>query len=964
MTTVMFIRVSALIAAGVCLSFLSFVALGAGHWVLCAGCFTGLGVAIWYAVARISIGPPCVATTGRVRYATSASQSDDGRPLPRSCSLLVAVDTRPRESCSIWFEAHPPPHLWPVEGDVLPLLVPVRTPSALGVVWDQAPLSADRDPTGPIGSWYQPGRRRWADPSHVYTDEWPWMVTTADDAVEDLRQSFADNLAARHRAYCRRLAELMLTEPEFLSLKAITRVEPGTILDRATSDLSQVFAITHRAWGALLIRLLMALVVTVLLLRLAGPLLFVIAVCCVQVLLQGGEAVRETQSGWIMAVQDSGLPTADFYCLLACAAVALSAVMRSPVWRVFRQAGAAIGYLERQVRPLLAQRLRAEFHADLNAAYPLLRRRTAPGLAAPLAQQRIERRESAQIRALAFDLGAGAIAISGPRGVGKSTLLAALADPDPAAGESPALTVMVCAPVQYQTRDFVLHLQAKLCEAVLAAVGTRPPRLAWLSDRWHAYAPTGLGALAWVLAISGLSVSVPQALARHAALPRLPGTLLLLSAGCLLLGRRIRQGARPGHHTLVTEVSTRLRQTRFLQTLTAEDQGILRSGWLEFGRRRVRQLVEQPPGLPELIDGYREFAARVARWWQLEHGEGGKLIIGIDEVDRITDPVLAERFVNEIKGIFGSPNCVYVVTISQEALAVFEQRLVRMRTALDSTFDHAVRLDPLSLDESLRLLYLRVNGVPQQFYALCHCLAGGMPRDVLRIARLMFDLHRRNPEPTALDTMVYLLLSHEVALVEQALAAVLPPSVLPVDPPAETLTPCTGVPLFWAVAARAGQQPGQDLEPARYLRHRILAGIGRTATATKLETARSVVAAFLLHHTLLDVFVTHADLVEKWGPKDSPWGAGPNTEDDAALAAPLAGRGADASETAEEGRAGGAGAAPGDQRPDLAAIAAVFVQTHSALSHQPMSAIAVLTDLRSRLNLPVIPIPNLPRRSK
>lgn len=62
----------------------------------------------------------------------------------------------------------------------------------------------------------------------------------------------------------------------------------------------------------------------------------------------------------------------------------------------------------------------------------------------------------------------GSIGIAGPRGVGKSTLMSTYCDPRVRQfHDAKALTVLTSAPVQYESRDFILHLFASVCRRVL-----------------------------------------------------------------------------------------------------------------------------------------------------------------------------------------------------------------------------------------------------------------------------------------------------------------------------------------------------------------------------------------------------------------------------------------------------------------------------------------------------------------
>lgn len=63
------------------------------------------------------------------------------------------------------------------------------------------------------------------------------------------------------------------------------------------------------------------------------------------------------------------------------------------------------------------------------------------------------------------------IGISGPRGVGKSTLLAAMCSANPTIEGRAAIAINTSAPVEYDGRDFLLHLFSSLCRQVLRTEG-------------------------------------------------------------------------------------------------------------------------------------------------------------------------------------------------------------------------------------------------------------------------------------------------------------------------------------------------------------------------------------------------------------------------------------------------------------------------------------------------------------
>jgi len=130
----------------------------------------------------------------------------------------------------------------------------------------------------------------------------------------------------------------------------------------------------------------------------------------------------------------------------------------------------------------------------------------------------------------------------------------------------------------------------------------------------------------------------------------------------------------------------------------------------------------------------------VAAWQQSAHGGEGRVVIGIDEVDKIRDGDRAEAFLNDIKAIFGIPGCLYLVSLSEDAMAAFARRTPSIRSMFDSAFDELVPVGPMTYRHSEQLLFKRLTGVPRPFIALCHVLAGGLPRDLVRAARALIDV--------------------------------------------------------------------------------------------------------------------------------------------------------------------------------------------------------------------------------
>lgn len=301
------------------------------------------------------------------------------------------------------------------------------------------------------------------------------------------------------------------------------------------------------------------------------------------------------------------------------------------------------------------------------------------------------------VAATARTIGSGSIGISGPRGAGKSTVLNKFDTRDAAWQSEQDIRVSVAAPVDYDAREFIIHLFTELCTRVAAEA---PPQ-----DR------------------------IARRTQRH------------------------------------------LEDLRFQRTYSSSWGSTLTPvSFLGFAWSRGRERAEQPAGLPALVAQFRAYSQQVAEWnWdrnrsqvpslaeghgqvqRLVQGQGqegvGRVIICIDEMDKIRDSDRAEQFLNNIKAIFDVPGCLYLVAISEDAMTVFASQTPAIRTAFDSAFDEIISVPPMEFPDARQLLQLRTTGVPLPFLALCHVLAGGVPRELVRAARaLMQEAEPREQE--------------------------------------------------------------------------------------------------------------------------------------------------------------------------------------------------------------------------
>lgn len=92
--------------------------------------------------------------------------------------------------------------------------------------------------------------------------------------------------------------------------------------------------------------------------------------------------------------------------------------------------------------------------------------------------------------------------------------------------------------------------------------------------------------------------------------------------------------------------------------------------------------------LPDIVSSLKSFLSKIA--------QERRVIVAIDELDKVDSDVKAGQFLNDLKGIFGVPECFYLVSVSEEALSNFELRGLPFRDAFDSAFDEVAHFRYLS----------------------------------------------------------------------------------------------------------------------------------------------------------------------------------------------------------------------------------------------------------------------------
>lgn len=363
----------------------------------------------------------------------------------------------------------------------------------------------------------------------------------------------------------------------------------------------------------------------------------------------------------------------------------------------------------------------------------------------------IETKERGELEALIRHMPGGSVGISGPRGAGKSTLLHRVTNQ--AHLENPTkvrAAIIVDAPVEYDIRDFILHLFAQLCEDVLGAARVESMRT-WQRNEISASSghrnlrsftplPAYVGPL--LLMIGGgaylAAGKAGQSLGSH---PWQPLALMTMLAGAALtylmvvgsfpraLGSLLRPFRRLGDERsdLARRAERHLRQIWFQRAFSSGWSGSLKVPLgVQAKSEQGEQLAENQLSLPEIVSLYKQFVRDLA--------EEGQIRIGIDELDKMDDE-RARRFLDEIKVIFRVRGCFYFVSVSEDAMAYFERRGMPFRDVFDSSFDAVQQVGHLTYANCHQLLDHRVIGLPIEFVSLACVFGGGLARDVIRAAR-------------------------------------------------------------------------------------------------------------------------------------------------------------------------------------------------------------------------------------
>ena len=421
------------------------------------------------------------------------------------------------------------------------------------------------------------------------------------------------------------------------------------------------------------------------------------------------------------------------------------------------------------VRPLLTTEINNRLRPTYRGTLPL---RPGPGLAEIYTSEYEVKTFAGERLIRVLDrMPGGTIGICGLRGSGKSTLMNAICRTGKTNEGESTLGFVISAPVRYEPREFILHTFRCLCEAILGPGKSTFDPLSKKNE-----STVGVTSLTLVIgAFTAFAVGIIELSAGFlgTSLTKVVGyPVFNFLAGIALLTGSILLTVRIFHVTLAnTEdhvesslsltgsnnseirrlAAELIAETRYQLTYTSGWSGSLSAPVAQSSISQGIQAEERQRTLPNIIAEFRDLAGKVSSI--SSDGSRTKLFIGIDELDKIGSPDDTANFLNDIKAIFHIESCFYLVSLSDDAMRAFERRGLPIRDIFDSTFDEIVRIESLTCEEATRLIRGRTI-MPETFAALCHCLSGGLPRDLIRTARTLYSLNADRELDGRLDSIV------------------------------------------------------------------------------------------------------------------------------------------------------------------------------------------------------------------
>jgi len=144
-----------------------------------------------------------------------------------------------------------------------------------------------------------------------------------------------------------------------------------------------------------------------------------------------------------------------------------------------------------------------------------------------------------------------------------------------------------------------------------------------------------------------------------------------------------------------------------------------------------------------LIDEFRNYIADIKMYLNdalkednPQNTEPFKIIIAIDELDKILDTEKLHNMLKSMKAIFEIEDVYYFLSISEDALETYRLRHVDTKNEIDSAFTHIIPIPPMDAPGSLGFFIEHHEHWQPELLPVAIVFGGGVPRDMHRISQV------------------------------------------------------------------------------------------------------------------------------------------------------------------------------------------------------------------------------------
>ena len=288
----------------------------------------------------------------------------------------------------------------------------------------------------------------------------------------------------------------------------------------------------------------------------------------------------------------------------------------------------------------------------------------------------------------------GSYGLVGPRGAGKTWLMMRAVDE---ADESGGVGLWFPSPSEYDPQAFLSSLSDSFAARVERQFrsGVHVPSPVAVLGLISLMFPVGLWAADQV---PGVEIAQGSALLPITA----AAIAIALGLGIAGLMRAVTRAFPRGR--LVAEARTLQERIRYSTTLTHGSQagGGVGQGLFNITSSEQRELIERPTTISSLVHDFRRLGRHTA-----EVVKPARVVIAIDELDKMSDPDKVRALLRDIKGIFEIEGVHFLVSVSHEAARALRLAGVAERNEFNSSFYTAVELPVLKPGECADLLAVR-----------------------------------------------------------------------------------------------------------------------------------------------------------------------------------------------------------------------------------------------------------------